>query len=75
MIKCSMGLYQGEGFLICCVCSEETYWKIQSPKYEVVFIFVDLEKDFDQVPRELIYFAVEVKGCHRTFVRWGYVSL
>ena len=43
-------------------------------KNKLFFIFVDLEKAFDQVPREVIL-CFEAKGYHRIFGKWAYVSL
>ena len=43
-------------------------------KKKLFFIFVDLEKAFDQVPREVIL-CFEAKGYHRIFGKWAYVSL
>ena len=43
-------------------------------KKKLFFIFVDLEKAFDQVPREVIYFALGQKGVPEYLVR-GVVSL
>ena len=68
-IKCNMDLCQGEELLILCL-----FWgdlgKISAKNEKLFFIFVDLEKAFDWVPREVICFGLRRKGgggCPRTF--------
>ena len=55
-----MGLCQGEGLLILCL-SEETYRKFGAKNKKLFFVFVDLEKAFEQVLREVIDFALRWK--------------
>ena len=66
MIKCNMG-YARESVL------KRLTEKFRAKK-KLFFIFVDLEKAFDQVPREVIYFALGQKGVPEYLVR-GVVSL
>ena len=42
--------------------------KSSEPKIRSVFIFVDLEKAFDQVPRDVICFALRQKVVPEYFV-------
>ena len=48
--------------------------KNSEPKNELLFIFVDLEKAFDWVPREVICFALRCKGIPECLVN-GVMSL
>ena len=54
LIKSSMGLCQGEGLLMLCL----FYRDFRAKNKKLFFIFVDLEKAFDWVPRQVICFAL-----------------
>ena len=49
--------------------------KFRAKNKKLLFIFADLEKAFDRVPREVIRFDLRRKGCLRIFGKWGYVSV
>ena len=53
LIKCSMGLCQGEELLML-FALRRLDGKFRIKNKELLFIFIDLEKAFDQVPREAI---------------------
>ena len=57
-----MGLCQGEGLLMLCLLWEDFSEKFWAKNKKLFFIFVDLEKVFDWVPREVIHFALRWKG-------------
>ena len=69
-----MGLCQGEGLLMLFVLTRLSE-KFRAKNRKLFFIFVDLEKAFDQVQREVIHFALRQKGVPEHFGKWGYVSL
>ena len=48
--------------------------KFRSKNKKLFFIFVDLDKAFDRVPREVIYFALRLKGVPEYLVT-GVMSL
>ena len=60
LIKCSMGLCQGEELLML-FALRRLDGKFRIKNKELLFIFIDLEKAFDQVPREAIYSALRHK--------------
>ena len=49
--------------------------KFRAKNKKLVFVFVDLEKAFDRVSREVIRFALRRKGVPEYLVNGGYVSL
>ena len=51
----------GKGTVKWCICSEE-FWEKLRAKNKTFFIIVDMEKAFDQMPREVIRFAAKRKG-------------
>ena len=48
--------------------------KFRAKNKKLFFVFVDLEKAFDQLPREVIHFALRWKGVPEYFVN-GVMSL
>ena len=59
--KMQYGFMPGKGTIKCCICSEEFCEKLKA-KNKMFFIFADMEKAFDQMPREVIRFAAKWKG-------------
>ena len=68
-----MGLRQGEGLLMLFVLRRLTE-KFRPKIRSCFFIFVDMEKAFDQGPREVIFFALRRKGIPE-FLLDGVMSL
>ena len=68
-----MGLCQGEGLLMLFVLRRLSE-KFRAKNRKLFFIFVDLEKAFDQVQREVIHFALRQKGVPEHLVN-GVMSL
>ena len=73
MDKMQYGFMPGRGTVDTVFVLTRLIEKFRAENRKLLFIFVDLEKAFDRVPSYL--FCFEVKGCTRTFDRWGYVSL
>ena len=62
MIKSIIGLCQGEGLLMLCLFRGDLL-KNTGPKIRsCFFVFFDRKKAFDQMPREVICFALRWKG-------------
>ena len=59
--KMQYGFMPGKETVKCWICSEEFCEKLKA-KNKMFFIFVDMEKAFDQMPREVIRFAAKWKG-------------
>ena len=59
--KMKYGFMPGKGTVKWCICSEEFCEKLRA-KNKMFFIFVDMEKAFDQMPREVIRFSAKRKG-------------
>ena len=68
-----MGLCQGEGLLKLFVLRRLSE-KFRAKNKKLLFVFVDLEKAFDRVPREVIRFALRRKGVPEYLVN-GVMSL
>ena len=62
-----MSLCQEDVLFMLCLLGKDLL-KNSEPKTSCFFVFVDLEKAFDQVSREVIYFALRRKGVLEYFV-------
>ena len=62
-----MGLCQGEGLLVLFVLGRLSE-KFRAKNKNLFFIFVDLEKAFDRLPREVTRFALRWKGVPKYLV-------
>ena len=61
LIKSIIGLCQGEGLLMLCLFRGDLL-KNTGPKISCFFVFFDLKKAFDHMPREVICFVLRWKG-------------
>ena len=61
IVKMQYGFMPRKGTVKCCICFEE-FWEKLRAKNKMFFIIVDMEKVFDQMPREVIRFAAKRKG-------------
>ena len=72
--KIQYGCMPGRGIVDTVFVLRRLTEKFRAKNKKSFFVFVDLGKACDRVPREVIR-CFEAEGCPRIFGRWGYVSL
>ena len=73
--KMQYGFMPGRGTVDAVFVLRRLTEEFRAKNKKLFFIFVDLEKAFEQVPREYYSFCFEEEECPRIFGRMGYVSL